>query len=59
MDPVSTQLTVAEAARLARVDEQEIRDALVRGDLRNLGLPAVDSWARARVAGIVARAQRP
>lgn len=49
------QLTVTEAAQIARVAEDEIRQALGTGDLRNLTLEAVDSWSRARVARHVAR----
>lgn len=52
-------LALAEAARLARVTEDDVRRALDDGDLRSLDHAAVDAWARARVAGHVARSLRP
>lgn len=55
---MTAPLTIAEAAAVARISEDEIRQALATGELRSLTLPAVDAWARARVAAIVARAHR-
>jgi hypothetical protein len=54
-----TQLTVGDAARLARVSEDEIRAALRDGDLRSLERAAVAAWARARVAATVTRSVQP
>lgn len=53
------RLSLPDAARVARCDDEQLRTALASGDLRDLRLSTVRAWARARVATSVAKALRP
>lgn len=53
---IEPQMTVTDAANLARTSPAQVRGAVADGDLRDLRRPTVMAWARACTARAVARA---
>ena len=52
------ELTIPEAANLARTISENVRGALAAGELRDLTIPAVKAWSRGLTARITAEGMR-
>lgn len=53
---MNAQMTVVDAAALARTSAENVRDAMASGDLRDLRPSTVQKWVRASVASRVTTA---